>query len=218
MIKQVAIQLFVIGTFSLGSMTYVNRVAAHEGPPFPIIVDEPIGQWRVSVWTDPDIGDARFFVIVENSHGELPRTVPAVELWTQPVSKRLDRVSYHAKKQALRNRVQFFAKPTFDMRDFWTVGIRLIDSKGVAKQLTAEVESTPPGQGIWDLAIYLFPFLLIGGVWIFAMVRRMKQYREYAANRQDQSGIHQSDAHPRLEEKKCRVMVDDQMRIVGGTQ
>src|SRR5690606_31855498 len=40
-------------------------VRAHEGPPFPIIVDERVGPYVVSVWTDPDIGIGTFFVVLE---------------------------------------------------------------------------------------------------------------------------------------------------------
>ena len=44
---------------------YRTPAQAHEGPPFPIIVDEPLGPYVVSVWTDPDIGTGTFFVVLE---------------------------------------------------------------------------------------------------------------------------------------------------------
>jgi hypothetical protein len=37
---------------------------AHEGPPFPLFVDQKVDPYVVSLWTDPDVGDALFFVIV----------------------------------------------------------------------------------------------------------------------------------------------------------
>ena len=37
---------------------------AHDGPPFPILVDQKVGPCMISVWTDPDVGTGTFFVIV----------------------------------------------------------------------------------------------------------------------------------------------------------
>jgi hypothetical protein len=48
----------------------------------------------------------------------------------------------------------------------------LADADRQRAELTAQVESTPPGYGLWDLAIYLFPFVLLGAMWAIAMARR----------------------------------------------
>src|SRR5690606_18304045 len=74
---------------------------AHEGPPFPVLLDEPAGDVLVSVWADPDIGDATFYIIVETPEGEPPDPEPVVTLWTQPISGRLERVSYETVRQPL---------------------------------------------------------------------------------------------------------------------
>jgi hypothetical protein len=95
-------------------------------------------------------------------------------MWVEPVSGRLDRAVYVAKQQTLRNQLQFEAKPYFDQRDMWTVGFQLTTPGGESQELTTEVESTPPGYGLWDLAIYLFPFVLLGGMWVIAMGRRRR--------------------------------------------
>ena len=44
-------------------------VRAHNGPPFPIIVDKRIGPCIVSLWTHPDIGIGTFWVIVDPPPG-----------------------------------------------------------------------------------------------------------------------------------------------------
>ncbi|HEX2163472.1 MAG TPA: hypothetical protein VHM02_05945, partial [Thermoanaerobaculia bacterium] len=36
--------------------------AAHEGPPYPIVVDRPAGPVLLSVWADPDVGTGTFHV------------------------------------------------------------------------------------------------------------------------------------------------------------
>lgn len=149
---------------------------AHKGPPFPIVLDEPVAEGLVvSVWADPDIGEAQFFIILEKPGGGMPEVVPEVEMWTEPESGRLERATWPAERAALRNQLQFEAQPWFDIGDFWTVGFR-IRPPGAAQagEVRARVESTPPGYGPWDLAIYLFPFVFLGGFFALAWSRRAK--------------------------------------------
>jgi hypothetical protein len=148
------------------------QVRAHQGPPFPILVDQNTAGYSVSVWADPDIGEARFFVILESPSGNLPAESPHVSMWVEPVSGRLDRVDYETQQQPLRNQMQFGAEPYFDQRDMWHVGFVIEEANGQRGELTTTIESTPPGFGLWDLAIYLFPFLLLGVMWIVALRRR----------------------------------------------
>jgi hypothetical protein len=103
-------------------------------------------------------------------------------MWVEPVSGRLPRARYEAKQQTLRNQMQFEAAPHFDQRDIWDVGFHVAPPGGETLELTTQIESTPPGYGPWDLVIYLFPFVLLGGLWLAAMVRRsrMKQLAEEA--------------------------------------
>lgn len=155
-------------------ITHPTAAAAHEGPPFPILVDKPACDYLVSVWADPDIGEAAFYIVVETPSGELPSEEPDVAFWTEPVSERLERVSYKTERQPLRNRMQFQVQPYFDTQDMWTVGFVISRGDGQRAELTAEVESTPPGMGVWDLVIYLFPFLLFGGLWARGLLRRRR--------------------------------------------
>ncbi len=152
-------------------------LAAHEGPPFPILMDEPVAGHVVSVWADPDIGEAQFFVIVESPGGGPPPAAPRVAMWFEPVSGRLERATEQATRQPLQNQMQFEVSPYFDQRDMWQIGFRLTGSDGAVGELTSEIESTPPGYGPLDLVIYLFPFVLLGGMWVFAVARRRRMMR-----------------------------------------
>lgn len=154
--------------------TYPCPLKAHEGPPFPLFVDKPLGEYRVSLWADPDIGEAQFFVIIETPEGTIPQVEPRAAIWTEPTSGRLSRQMYAAARQPLRSHMQFEAKPHFDQQDFWKIGVRITGADGTNRELVTEVESTPPGLGPWDLAIYLFPFVLLGGLWCVAMIRRRR--------------------------------------------
>lgn len=147
---------------------------AHEGPPFPILMDQPAAGYVVSVWADPDIGEATFFIIVETAEGKTPRQPPNVSMWAEPISGRLERVTYEANRQSLRNQMQFKATPYFDRRDMWNVGFRIEASGGAFQELTTEIESTPPGFGVSNLVIYAIPFVALGGLWLMAMSRRRR--------------------------------------------
>lgn len=149
-----------------------GRAAAHEGPPFPIAMDERLADVVVSVWADPDIGEARFFVVVESPAGGPPQGVTHVSMWVEPANGRLERVHYAATRQPQRNQLQFLIRPTFDQRDMWNIGFELTNKYGDTVQMTRQIESTPPGFGLWDFAIYLFPFLFLAGMWVLAMLRR----------------------------------------------
>ncbi|MCC9599157.1 hypothetical protein LOC67_01195 [Stieleria sp. JC731] len=158
--------------------SFASKATAHEGPPFPLELDQPVAGYSVSVWADPDIGEARFFVIVESESGEMPSVVPEVQLWVEPIDSRLPKVSVPIDRQKLKGSLQFLSKPFFDRQDHWNVGIRVIRPDGSSSELVSVVESTPPGYGPWDLAIYLFPFALIGGVWCVAIARRVRHMND----------------------------------------
>ncbi|KAA5543151.1 hypothetical protein FYK55_12780 [Roseiconus nitratireducens] len=157
-----------------GSVGFLSNSTsrAHEGPPFPVLMDQSLAGRTVSLWADPDIGEATFYVIVEGDDVKQEQSEPTVSLWTEPVSGRLERVAYATQPHPQRNHLQYEAHPVFDKRDTWRVGVTLATDNGTTETITAEVESTPPGMGAWDLAIYLFPFALLGVAWIIAMARR----------------------------------------------
>ena len=145
---------------------------AHEGPPFPLFVDQQVGPYVVSVWTDPDIGEALFFVIV-NKPAQLPSDL-RVQIGVQPVSGRLPEAFYATERENLRNQVQYRAQAHLDAQELWRVRVRLESAQGNAETI-ATVEATPPGYGRWDLLVYLLPFLGVGALWTMAMMRKLKR-------------------------------------------
>lgn len=149
---------------------------AHEGPPFPLFVDQKVDRYVVSVWTDPDVGTALFFVIV---NPQQPAQLPSdlrVELGVQPVSGRVPEVFYPAVRENLQGQTQYRADVHFDAQELWRVRVRLESAEGNAETI-ATVEATPPGYGRWDLLLYLFPFLAVGLLWAIALVRKLKANR-----------------------------------------
>jgi hypothetical protein len=150
----------------------ITTTSAHEGPPYPLFEDRQLEPYVVSVWTDPDVGEALFFVIL-NAPAQLPSDL-RVQLGVQPVSGRLPEAFYPAERETLQGQVQYRAQVHFDAEELWQVRVRLASAQGNAETI-ATVEATPPGYGRWDLLVYLMPFLAIGVLWAIAMVRRLKR-------------------------------------------
>ncbi len=149
------------------------NTSAHEGPPFPIIVDQSVGPCIVSVWTDPDVGESTFFVIINPQPGG---TIPPdlkVELGVQPTSGRLAEKLYPVEREDLRNQVQYKALILLDAQEMWRVRVVLASAQG-SGEASATVEATPPGYGRWDLLIYLLPFIAVALLWVRAVVRRRR--------------------------------------------
>ena len=145
--------------------------SAHEGPPFPLFVDQRADRYVVSVWTDPDVGTALFFVILK-----APEAPPdlRVQIGVQPVSNRLPEAFYPAERENVQGQVQYRAQVHFDAQEVWRVRVRLESAQGNGETF-ATVEATPPGYGRWDLLVYLLPFLAIGVLWAIAMLRHIKR-------------------------------------------
>ena len=152
-------------------LSLARTASAHEGPPFPLFVDQKVDRYVVSVWTDPDVGTALFFVVLNTP--ELPADLH-VQIGVQPVSGRLPEAVYTAQRENLQNQVQYRAEVHFDAEELWRVRVRLESAQGSAETV-ATVEATPPGYGRWDLLLYLVPFLAVGLLWAIAMVRKIRR-------------------------------------------
>lgn len=157
----------------LAFLPAVPPAAAHQGPPFPILVDQRAGPYIVSVWTDPDIGIGTFFVILETPKGSALPAGTRVQVGVQPVTKRLGEAVYEARLQpASSGSPRYFTEVPFDRGEMWRIRI-LVNGAAGGGTLATEVEATPAGSlGRIDLLIYLLPFLGIGFLWLKAVLRR----------------------------------------------
>jgi hypothetical protein len=143
------------------------RALAHDGPPFPIVVDQQVGPCVISVWTDPDVGQGSFFVITQGT----PPNDLTVQVAVQPTSGRLPEATYTAVRDDSKVQVQYKTMVNFDAQENWRVRVRLQSSQGNGETV-AFVEPTPPGLGRWDLLLYLLPFLAVGFLWLRAFLSK----------------------------------------------
>jgi hypothetical protein len=148
-----------------------GTASAHEGPPFPIVMDRTVGPYTISVWTDPDVGVGKFFVILEAAPGKTLSGNHTVSVCVQPTDDRLPEACYAAVRQDIRGREQYYGEVQFDRQETWKVRVCVTGSDGDG-EVAAEVEATPPGFGAWDLLLYGFPFILFGALWAYAALRR----------------------------------------------
>jgi hypothetical protein len=145
-------------------------IYAHEGPPYPVLVDKVAGPCIVSVWADPDVGTGTFLIYAEPLPGKsVPRDLE-VDVAVRPVSDRLREATTRAERENLSDREQFKALVPFDAQEYWNVRVLLHSATGDG-EAAMQVEVTPPGYGRWDLLIYLLPFLAVGFLWLRAFTR-----------------------------------------------
>lgn len=146
---------------------------AHDGPPFPIIVDRLLAPYIVSVWTDPDIGTGTFYVVLEAADDTAFREPVSVSIAVRPVSGRLPEAVYRAQRQRVRYGARFIAEVEFDRGELWDVRIVIEAATGETGELVSRVEPTPDGViGPIGLVVYAVPFLLVAALWLRAAAAR----------------------------------------------
>ena len=165
-------RLHITGLWLLLAVAF--PAAAHNGPPFPIIVDRRVGPCVISLWTHPDVGIGTFWVMVDPPPGGAVPKDLKVEVGVQPVSGRLTEKRYAARLDKMRGQVQYYVEAPFDAQELWRIHV-LLDSSAGHGESTATVEVTPPGLGRWDLLWYASPFAAVGFLWFRALVRKSKR-------------------------------------------
>ncbi len=148
--------------------------SAHNGPPFPIVTDQPTGPCKISIWAHPDIGTSNFFVLVDPLPG---RSIPSdlkMEMGIQPVNGRLPEVVYPMTRDTGPGQIQYNVQVEFDRQEFFKVRVLVHSSEGEGEALS-QVEATPAGFGRWDLLFYMTPFLVVVILFYRGVRKKRKQ-------------------------------------------
>ncbi len=152
-------------------LVLAGRARAHVGPPFPIIENQRAGPYVISVWAHPDLGTGAFYVFLDAAPGTTLPDQNEVQVSVQPLSGRLPEASYAATRRDVPDKVQYYAEAEFDRQELWRVRVQVSGAAGTG-EVVSEVEPTPTTYGRWDLLIYAFPFVLFGGLFLLAALRR----------------------------------------------
>jgi hypothetical protein len=172
--------LFHVGLAAAVTLVLGAPLAAHNGPPFPVLTDRTVGKYVVSLWADPDTSDdgdadGRFWVVVNPSAKgtALPDdTVVQISLW--PVERREALRTETARPDAhdaSRREVAF----VIDREGKYGVKAAIAGALGPAELETvvdAQYDQRPRPILV---AVYALPFVLIGFVWLKLMLRRRAQ-------------------------------------------
>ena len=86
---------------------------AHLGSPYPIMNDQPIPGYMVSVLANPDVWHASASVTFNVKPPAGP-AVTGVDMWIQPESRRVKPVIYHMERES-NDPVQYFVHPDSTM-------------------------------------------------------------------------------------------------------
>jgi hypothetical protein len=162
-----------------------SAALAHIGPPYPIMQNRTIGQFKVEVWSNPDVGTGSFFVVIDPPAGKSVPSDMKVQVAVQPVTKRLAEQTYEAWREKLSNRVEFKADVPFDQEETWHVRV-VLTSAQMHGETDTNVEVTPTVLGRWSLLLFLLPFLGIGLLWFKAVNTKLKQRRKAQLKKQSQ--------------------------------
>ena len=151
-------------------------VAPHDGPPYIILGDEPIGPWIVTIWADPDIGVGTFYVQLDAPEGrELPLE-SRLRIHVQPSDGSAPESAFDAEQVRRSGGEQFNALVDFPTGQSYRTRF-VFDSTSGSGEWETELEATPPGLGRIDLLWYAGPFGLIAFLWIRGMLKARARAR-----------------------------------------
>jgi hypothetical protein len=172
-----ALVLFALACWA----AHVSDLAAHSGPPFPIVSDRQLGKYVVSVWTDPDSTDdgtaaGRFWVVVATKDGKVPAGTHV------SISARADETSDEAQTtrvtEAGSDGRTYYGAVVFGHEGGYHVDVGIEGPLGSAT-MPSHVDAT------YDLrpspltaALYVVPFALIGLLWIRMLLKRSRSSSE----------------------------------------
>jgi hypothetical protein len=162
-------------------LIFLPVLRAHDGPPFPILVDRVVGPYVVSIWTDPDTTDdgtagGQFWVRLNavNKAPLPPTTRATVEI------KPLDRAGAvrSARADPVRDDVtNQFVAVVMDHEGRFAVRVAIDGPLGGAA-VDAEVDATyglRPARSL--IVLYAVPFVLVGLLWGKLLIRRRRGVR-----------------------------------------
>lgn len=154
----------------------MSTLPLHDGPPYPILVDEPTVAGELSVWADPDVGVGTFYVYLNSDWKE---HVTEVQLAVRPMDGHVPEATYAAKPARAGEPFQLVGEARFDARGPWTVRF-LLDGPAGLSAVEQTVEVTPPGLGALGVVGFLLPFLAIAFLWGAALLKRRSSTRASA--------------------------------------
>jgi hypothetical protein len=162
-------------------IAYAAALAAHSGPPFPIVSDQAAGAYKISLWVDPDATDdgsaaGQFWVMIQLADRS---AVPAGTQATVTITP-TDRPGVAQSRLAAPVNGEVgrqFAAVVMDHEGPFAVQASISGPRGpavVRGQVDATYDLRPPRA---MLALYVLPFLIVGFLWSKLLIARRRDTR-----------------------------------------
>jgi hypothetical protein len=172
-------RLALAGMMAAGLLTRRVVLEAHSGPPYPIVSSRVVGAYAISIWTDPDTTDdgrpaGQFWVVLEPAQrGESIPAGTRARVTIRPLDRQGPARSGDAAPVDGAVTRQFVAL-LMDHEGPFGVHVGVDGPLGQA-EVESKVDATydlRPAPFL--LAVYLFPFLAIGALWVKVLLRRRR--------------------------------------------
>lgn len=141
---------------------FLSSTFAHEGPPYPILVNKDIGKDTLSIWADPDVGEGTFQFFLEAGNDFEISTI-SIDVQAVAPDGTYDQKIYKA--EHVTNDTLLLKIP-FSVEGEWTLHILPNNGEWPNEEVILKVDVTPPGPSKLEFAVYLIPFILVGLIWI----------------------------------------------------
>ncbi len=147
---------------------------AHSGAPYPLLLDEPVGPYRLTVWTDPDVGQGTFIITGKFADGTSFHPSTTVTLTAEPLDGHASAQTFSAKVTQGRDGKEFRVVVPFDQEGKWNVVISVQGEKGTV-QVERVVDVTAQGNSLWSILLWSAPFLGLALLWAYAVLRSRRK-------------------------------------------
>jgi hypothetical protein len=155
----------------LVAMVRPSTTMAHVGAPYPVLLEEQVGPYTVSVLADPDVGTGTFYVMVAWADGESTPSGTVVTVWATPADGHGMETAFSAERQETRFGERFVARAQFDAKGPWEIRLTVEGPAG-AGEITFPVVVTSAGTGWLATLMCLVPFVILGLLWLRGMRRQ----------------------------------------------
>jgi hypothetical protein len=155
----------------LVAAVWPSTAMAHVGAPYPVLLEEEVGPYIVSVLADPDVGTGTFHVMATTATGESTPSGTIVTVWVTPEDGHMAETGFSAERQQSRTGERFVARPRLDTKGPWQIRLTIEGPAGTA-ETTFPVVVTPSGTGWLTTLICLVPFAILGLLWIWGVRRQ----------------------------------------------
>ena len=156
--------------------------APHDGPPYPILVDEPVGEGTFSIWADPDVGVGTFYYYVEPGVGAEAgagaRAGLRVLASAAPADGTAERREAWSEPAEPHEPFDLVGELPYSHRGLWPTRFEVwsaAEPEARLAEFTLEVDVTPPGLGAIDILWFAFPFAAVGFLWVKTLLARRGQ-------------------------------------------